>query len=37
VALGRLRAHRHFQPELFIQPADGAGKVANLDRDVVQP
>jgi hypothetical protein len=31
VAPGRLWAHRHFQPELFVQPADSAGKVGNLD------
>ncbi len=31
VALGRLRAHRHPQPELFGQPAARVGKVGNLD------
>jgi hypothetical protein len=31
VALERLRAHRHSQPEPFVQPGDRVGEGGNLD------
>lgn len=37
VALGRLRAHGHFQAEQSVEPADRVAQVGNLDRRMVKP